>query len=141
MPHRRVIDLSFRSLDGRFGLLLPACVLARILRACHRAGEAETGGILVGYYTAELDRAVVTAASLAPRDSRAGPTWFERGVRGLQGWLRHTWRARGHFYTWRVALSPARAGHTEPDRRATDGGVRVVPRTPVPGAVVSDRRG
>jgi integrative and conjugative element protein (TIGR02256 family) len=98
MPHPRATDLSFRSVDGRFGLILPASVLARLLRACHRAGEGETGGILVGYYTAELDRAVVTAASLAPRDSCAGPTWFERGVRGLQGWLQRAWRAKGHFY-------------------------------------------
>ena len=98
MPHRRATDLHFRSQEGRFGLLLPAVVLARILRACHRADKVETGGILVGYYTAELDRAIVTTASLAPRDSRAGPTWFERGVCGLQGWLQRAWRAKGQFY-------------------------------------------
>ena len=93
-----VEGLRFRSADGRFGLTVAPVVLGRILRACRRAGPVETGGVLVGRYTPTHDRAVVTAVSAMPGDSRRGRTWFARGVRGLQGWLDRAWRERGTYY-------------------------------------------
>jgi integrative and conjugative element protein (TIGR02256 family) len=57
----------------------------------------ETGGILVGRYTKELDYAVVSEASAPPSDSRAGRTWFTRGVRGLRRLLSRLWKQRTYF--------------------------------------------
>lgn len=88
----------FRSLDGRFGLIIPVSCIARIRKRCIAARRFETGGILVGHYDVERRRAVVTAASGPPTDSVAGPMSFRRGVRGIDRWLEYLWR-RGHgFY-------------------------------------------
>jgi hypothetical protein len=57
------------------------------LALCAGTDGLETGGILAGHYTEALDSAVVTDVLSAPPDSRAGPTWFERGVEGVQSWL------------------------------------------------------
>jgi hypothetical protein len=90
-------DKEFRSPDKRFGLKLPGGEIARMVEFCRKAKRKETGGILVGVYTEKLDRAVVTAASKAPRDSEAGTTWFKRGVSGLQRWLKLLWKSN-EFY-------------------------------------------
>src|SRR5262249_52669095 len=90
-------DKLFRSGDQRFGVRIAGAELDRMIRQCRRAGRKETGGILVGRYTPTHDCAVVTAASDAPRDSRAGGTWFSRGVAGLQRWLNTLWRASSYY--------------------------------------------
>lgn len=93
--------LEFWSADGRNGMSVGAACVGEILRTCADAGRRETGGILVGSYRSvggsALDCAVVSDASGPPEDSRAGTTWFERGVRGLQRLLDDRWR-RGNFY-------------------------------------------
>jgi integrative and conjugative element protein (TIGR02256 family) len=90
-------DRSFRSLDGRFGLRLRTRDLRAILGHCKVAGSNETGGILAGRYSSNLDCAVVHHASAPPNDSRAGRTWFNRGIRGLQSWLDGLWRSRRYY--------------------------------------------
>jgi integrative and conjugative element protein (TIGR02256 family) len=91
-------DHTWRSADGRFGVQIANDHLVRMLRWCQRAGLNETGGILVGYYAATLDRAVITQISSAPRDSRQGRAWFLRGTQNLQSWLDRLWRAEHHYY-------------------------------------------
>ncbi len=98
MAQARATDLSFRSEDGGFALALPDRARRTMLHACRRADTIEVGGILIGYYGTTLDRAFVTTASSAPRDSRGGPTWFERGTIGLQRRLDRVWRTKKHFY-------------------------------------------
>lgn len=90
--------LRFRSEDRRFALTVTANALTRIARSCREASMLETGGILLGRYGDAHDRAIVTAASSAPRDSRSGRTWFERGVEGLQPRLERAWRKHRTFY-------------------------------------------
>ncbi len=92
MPREPVEKVRFRSADGRFGLTIEPIPLERILRACRRDKSGETGGILLGRYSPGLDEAIVTAVSTAPPDSLSGPTWFVRGVRGLQRRLDRAWR-------------------------------------------------
>lgn len=91
-------ELTFRSGDGRFRLVIPATVVRTVLTECLWAGHLETGGILVGTYNDNLNTAQVTAALPAPDDSRAGKSWFYRGVRGLRRYLRQLWRAERAYY-------------------------------------------
>lgn len=70
----------------------------QIDRECNRAGAAETGGILVGYYTSDRSTAVVTEALPPPKDSVRGRSWFQRGVAGLRGLLNKRWDSEFRTY-------------------------------------------
>ena len=104
-----MVDRHFRSPDKRFGVQISEAELAKAVEQCVKAGWKETGGILVGRYTAAHDCAVVTSASGAPRDSHAGGTWFSRGVTGLQRWLNGLWKSETfylgewHFHPFALA--------------------------------------
>ena len=91
-------DMEFRSEDGRFGLRLPDGRLTELLERCRAARDEETGGIIIGFYTEELDWAVVTATSAPPQDSKSGGNWFYRGTRGLQRSLDQFWMQRHWYY-------------------------------------------
>ena len=86
------------SADGRFAARSDESVINSILRQCQASGSQETGGILVGYYTADHDCAVITEASSASPDSQSGPIWFYRGVSGLSQWLQCLWSRRRREY-------------------------------------------
>ena len=103
MPNR-----EYWSSDKRFGLKLPETELARMVGLCKRAKAKETGGILVGSYSEKHDCALVKTASKAPRDSQAGPTWFRRGVSGLQRWLKSLWKSKT-FYLGEWHFHPSAA--------------------------------
>jgi integrative and conjugative element protein (TIGR02256 family) len=115
MPHE---PLVFRSRDYRFGLTLGQAQVRTLLRFTRTAGAKETGGVLVGRYSEELDLAYITQVSAPPRDSKAGGYSFERGYQGLQAWLLKLWRApeptyylgEWHFHPY---ASPEASG---PDR-------------------------
>ncbi len=87
------------STDACYGLRVPSRVIERMLELCQRTSYVETGGVLVGYYTKRRDCAIVTACSSAPKDSRSGSHYFQRGVHGLQQWLNALWRrGRRRYY-------------------------------------------
>jgi hypothetical protein len=44
------------------------------------------------------DYALVTSFSGPPSDSKAGATWFERGVNGLGVWLKSLWSKQADYY-------------------------------------------
>jgi len=90
-------DNEYWSRDQRFGMALPERELARMVGFCKRAKGKETGGILVGSYSEKHDCALVGSVSKAPRDSQAGPTWFRRGVSGLQRWLSKLWKSKTYY--------------------------------------------
>ena len=69
-----------------------------MLDICRRAFPSETGGILIGVYNESLNCAMVGNATGPGRDARAGRTWFERGVAGLQELLRTHWQQRSGYY-------------------------------------------
>lgn len=91
-------DLEFWSRDGRFGLRVGSARTRAILVACRVAGTDETGGVLIGTYSAEHDCATVTRVCGPAPDSRFGPTWFHRGVHGVQQILDRYWRRGAGFY-------------------------------------------
>lgn len=109
------MTLMYRSDDGRFAIRLGPAVVEQLSRMCLAAGSNETGGILVGCYSRNLAVAEVTAVSGPPTDSRAGRTWFERGVRGVGDWLVRLWRQK-RYYLGEWHFHPSAA----PDPSGTD---------------------
>ena len=91
-------ELLFRSADQRFGLRISLDTVDHMAALCRMANRAETGGILAGRYSERHDCAVVTEVTGPPPDSRSGPTWFKRGVRGLQQLIERLWRLDRSFY-------------------------------------------
>lgn len=89
---------SYSSDDGRFKVILPGEVEHKIRGLCAIARGRETGGILVGKYTPNRATAILTAATPPPRDSKAGRTWFHRGVAGLQRFLAKLWSKPSREY-------------------------------------------
>lgn len=78
-------------------MTIEATTMTRILLTCERAGEMETGGILIGRYSKLRDQAFVTAVTGPPTDSVATRWSFVRGIRGLQRNISRAWRRR-EFY-------------------------------------------
>lgn len=116
-PHDGLSEYVGTTADGRFGIRLPTDVVAQISDCCGRARDFETGGILVGTYSEDRRTAQVTEALPAPSDSKAGPTWFLRGVKGLSAKLRRRWRSGGGYYLGEWHYHPA--GTPTPSRRDT----------------------
>jgi len=86
------MKVEFSSASGTFHVELQKAPLMALLQAARAALPDETGGILIGYYTGSLRRAVIERATPPPSDSRTGPTSFYRGVKGLRGLLSKLWR-------------------------------------------------
>ena len=93
--------------DGRFGIHLPPAVVAQILDCCGSTTDLETGGVLVGKYSEDHRTARVIEALSAPSDSKAGPTWFARGVKGLNSKLRRRWSSGREYYLGEWHYHPA----------------------------------
>jgi integrative and conjugative element protein (TIGR02256 family) len=87
-----------RTSDGTYGLQIEEPVLRALDQMCRDAGVIETGGVLVGRYSADLAVAIVREATPPPTDSRRGRSWFERGVAGLRDMLWQRWRSKERSY-------------------------------------------
>ena len=68
--------------DKKYGLRISEKIVKKILGFCVKAGNKETGGILVGYYNQHHDCAIVTDCSSPPIDSQHEKDRFYRGIRG-----------------------------------------------------------
>lgn len=115
-PRARIPERSFHSADRRFALVMPGTVMAVIRRLCQCARRLETGGVLIGRYSAKSDSAIVDAASGRPPDSRASSHHFERGVSGLQAWLDRRNARRGSHYLGEWHFHP----HASPQPSSID---------------------
>lgn len=82
----------FISVDGRYGIALPAHSVRAMLAHAHASGRRETGGILTGCYNELHDTAIVVHADGPPHDSQASRTRFQRGVQGLADLLDRMWK-------------------------------------------------
>ena len=83
---------------GEYALHLAAEAWQQIDNECARSGDVETGGVLVGHYTADESTAIITEALEPPRDSVRGRNWFHRGVAGLRGVLAKRWKDERRTY-------------------------------------------
>ena len=84
--------------NSQFGVRIPQSVLRQIIEWCEESEAYETGGLLIGRYAEGQRVAVVTEALPAPADSKAGPTWFVRGIRTLNAKLRWRWKSGSGYY-------------------------------------------
>lgn len=100
--------IRFTSGCGRFQLLLGYEAIAKLKEYCTLANDRETGGILIGAYSSDLGTATVSEVTPPPEDSKAGNTWFVRGVRGLRAMLATRWkRADRRYYVGEWHYHPA----------------------------------
>lgn len=91
-------ELEFRSVDGRFRVLISDGELEKLFTLSSEAEGKETGGVLVGRYSEDGGTALVTVGSPPPADSTSTPTSFTRGTKGLSGWLEQLWHADERWY-------------------------------------------
>lgn len=88
----------FKDTSGSFALQIDEHLVDEIRRLCRKNVRKETGGILIGKYSQNLDCAIVKHIEGPPEDSSFGPTWFFRGVKGLKKTLETIWsRERLHY--------------------------------------------
>lgn len=91
-------EIHLSSSDGRMQLRMDAHHVERILSHCEAAGQAETGGVLLGRYNIRRDTALVLDVLGPPQDSLSGSTWFQRGTQGVQRILERLWSSRKEHY-------------------------------------------
>jgi integrative and conjugative element protein (TIGR02256 family) len=91
-------DSHFATSGGKFHLHLTGAALTRMIQVCRESKGNEVGGILVGFYTEDHTTAIVTNVSTPSDDSKAGRTWYLRGVRRLRSWLRLLWQQNVRQY-------------------------------------------
>lgn len=95
----RVLEsIYFKSAYGRYGVSFEVTIFEKMLYECMTASCNETGGILWGMYSDNLDNAVVTGFSKAPSDSISSRFSFKRGVIGLQQLLQSLWKKTNREY-------------------------------------------
>lgn len=82
---------------GRFRILLEQAALLQMVHYSAKAGERETGGILIGNHQVSTRAAVIVEATSGPQDSEEAPTTFRRGVSGLRALLQERWRYGDHY--------------------------------------------
>lgn len=60
--------------------------------------KRETGGILIGYYDVSLKKAIITEVTKEPADSKAGFSWFFRGIKGIKEVIIKRWEEKEEYY-------------------------------------------
>jgi integrative and conjugative element protein (TIGR02256 family) len=115
--HTRVTmsEREFWSQTWGFGLAIATKEIDLMIRKCKAAQRNETGGVLAGHYSDDHKCAHITSISGAPPDSKAGRSWFRRGIAGLQRWIDKQWGSKS-YYLGEWHFHPFAA----PDPSATD---------------------
>lgn len=89
--------LNYRYVNGGMSIVLPEKIKDKIESLCVNQLGLETGGIIVGYYTADQSTAIVCDVTDAPADSKFGRCKFYRGISGLDKLLKRVWN-QGKYY-------------------------------------------
>jgi len=101
--------------NRKYSIVIPERVLRQAILLCKKRWR-ETGGIIIGYYSDDSSTATITSMSKPPKDSRAGVSWFERGVHGLNKLLRKVWGLNTpQYYLGEWHYHPAKQIHPSPD--------------------------
>jgi integrative and conjugative element protein (TIGR02256 family) len=87
---------QFELRDHEQRVAIEQLVYESLTTAALAAKKQETGGILIGRYIDGV--AVIESATVAPRDSKQGYDWFERGTHGLATILKEHWDAPTRRY-------------------------------------------
>lgn len=90
--------MNWATKQGRYGVKLTDQALAQLLELCRTAGRNEVGGILIGAYDEPHTTAVITKVTGPTADSKQGPFWFHRGIKGLKRILDDLWSREKSYY-------------------------------------------
>jgi len=75
--------MRYVSNDNMFIVDIPQICVDQMVSLIKISDTNETGGIVIGNYSKDLQTAYLTHMSEAPADSKSGPMWFVRGTKGL----------------------------------------------------------
>jgi integrative and conjugative element protein (TIGR02256 family) len=89
--------MLFISTDKKFALQLEEAIMNKALSYISKVGAKETGGILMGNYTPNLNTAIIKTITGPTKDSKSGYTWFERGLKGLQALIDSSWQKQDYY--------------------------------------------
>ena len=90
--------IRFKSLNNYFSVEIGELVLNDIKEECKKANNIETGGILIGSYSEDGNKAIIARITGPPRDSKQYKFGFERGVNGLIDILDSEWNSNSRQY-------------------------------------------
>jgi integrative and conjugative element protein (TIGR02256 family) len=90
--------IEYWSSNKKFGLVVSHEQLLQISAHCIKADGRETGGVLIGNYSANNTCASITQILGPTQDSKSGRTWFIRGISGLQKLIDRYWERDRHYY-------------------------------------------
>lgn len=107
-------DLMFSCLSVDYVVNLSSSSLQKMIDECIKAGEHETGGILIGSYSADGSTAFIVEATARPDDSLAGRTTFQRGIKGLKPLLDFRWKT-GKYYVGEWHFHPGGSPEPSPE--------------------------
>lgn len=100
---------SFISQDGAYAVQISKQVELDLVDKIAAAKSVETGGIIIGAYNSTRNCALVSLVTDPPPDSKAGMTWFYRGLKGLQELINKKWKnnlyylGEWHFHPFATA--------------------------------------
>ncbi|HEY9777216.1 MAG TPA: Mov34/MPN/PAD-1 family protein [Planktothrix sp.] len=91
-------------------VVLPDNVHSELFTLSKKSFPLETGGIIYGSYTDNNRCASIAGITAQTSDSRAGRTWFHRGVNRLQKFLNNLWSTK-LYYLGEWHFHPSGAPH------------------------------
>jgi len=91
-------EYEFRSVCDRYSVLISEKNLVKMKSECTSSCTNETGGILIGYYSSNLSKAIITHVTTPTYDSKKNRNSFLRGVIGLKNRLEYYWNIKSEFY-------------------------------------------
>lgn len=89
--------MIYSSADKNFTVSISKNLVEKIRVTIKSANGMETGGILIGQYSPDQSTAIVNHITGPPKDSKAGPTWFVRGINGLEALLKKFWTKNEYY--------------------------------------------
>jgi integrative and conjugative element protein (TIGR02256 family) len=92
------LPLEYQSLDAGFGLRLQQSHFNTLFAWCESSAGKETGGVIIGHYAGDRVWAIINEVTPPPPDSKAGRSWFHRGISGMLNSLVHKWHEKPRTY-------------------------------------------
>lgn len=89
--------MKYENKEKSLYVFISQLVIIKIIEMCQKASPNETGGILIGHYSANLKGAYITEATRQTDDSSAGRFWFKRGTKGLKKLLINYWSGNQYY--------------------------------------------
>jgi len=89
--------MKYEDKEKGFYVSISQLVFCKIIEMCQKASPNETGGILIGRYSANFKGAYVIEATKQPDDSSSGRFWFKRGIKGLKKLLMDYWSKNNYY--------------------------------------------